>query len=405
LDHFKDVNDTLGHPVGDVLLRQVAERLNKIVRKSDLIARFGGDEFAVLQTDAVDVTATNTLARKIIEMLAIPFAIEENEVQITASMGISLYSAQLSGPDAIMIQADLALYRAKADGRNCLRFHSGDLDEEVQERVTIAGELRVALDRGEFELHYQPQVELASGRIVGLEALIRWKHPKRGLVMPSKFIAIAERSGAIVPIGRWAFDQACRQMRLWLDEGIAPETVAVNCSAIQFRKQPDLERDIAASLKNSGVASDRMEIELTESVLMEVTQQHRDALKRLRELGARIAIDDFGTGYSSLSYLTNYPANRLKIAQELMVGVDSNARSATVARAAIQIARELGIEIIAEGVETKAQVNFLISAGCTLGQGYLFGRPVSAKWAGRLLRRGTIEAATSQKRSENLAAA
>jgi len=405
LDHFKDVNDTLGHPLGDALLRQVAERLKKTVRDNDLIARFGGDEFAVLQTDAVDVATINTLARKIIEMLATPFSIEGSEVQITASMGISLYSAQLSGPDAMMIQADLALYRAKADGRNCFRFHSSDLDLEVRERVTIADELRIALDRSEFELHYQPQVELASGRIVGLEALIRWKHPKRGLVMPSKFIAIAERSGAIVPIGRWAFDQACRQLKLWLDEGIAPETVAVNCSAVQFRGQPDLERDIADSLANSGIASDRMEIELTESVLMEVTQQHRDTLKRLRHLGARIAIDDFGTGYSSLSYLANYPANRLKIAQELMAGVDSDPRNAAVVRAAIQLARELGIEIIAEGVETQAQVNFLISAGCTLGQGYLFSRPVTAKRAGRLLRRGTIETAASQKRNEHLAAA
>jgi predicted signal transduction protein with EAL and GGDEF domain len=394
----------LGHPVGDALLRQVAERLKKAVREKDLIARFGGDEFAVLQKDAVDVTVTNALARKIVEMLAVPFSIEGSEVQITASMGISLYSAQLSGPDAMMIQADIALYRAKADGRNGLRFHSSDLDQEVRERVTIAHELRVALDRGEFELHYQPQVELASGRIVGLEALIRWNHPKRGLVMPSKFIAIAERSGAIVPIGRWAFDQACRQMKLWLDEGIAPETVAVNCSAIQFRGQPDLERYIADSLANSGIASERMEIELTESVLMEVTQQRCDVLNRLRDLGARIAIDDFGTGYSSLSYLSNYPADRLKIARELVAGVDSDPRNATVVRVAIQLARELGIEIIAEGVETEAQVDFLISAGCALGQGYLFSRPVSAKRAGRLLRRGTIETAASQKRRENLAA-
>ncbi len=392
LDHFKDVNDTLGHPVGDALLRQVADRVKNAVRDGDLVARFGGDEFAILQNDLTDLTAASTLAAKIGEIVAAPYFIEGSEVHVTASIGISLYTPDVAGPSAMMIQADLALYRAKEDGRNCFRFHSEDLDYQVEERVTIADELRGALDRGELELYYQPQVELVSGRIVGLEALLRWNHHKRGFLAPSVFIPIAERTGLILPLGQWVLDTACRQLRSWQDQGIAPEVVAVNFSAVQFKGSSDLERDLAASLNTWGIPPHKIEVELTETVLMEVTQLHSSHFERLRKLGVGIAIDDFGTGYSSLNYLTNYPVNRLKIAQELIFGVDSDPRNATVVRAAIQLAQELGIEIIAEGVETEGQAKFLLSAGCKYCQGYYFSRPVNAERATKLLRVGNVKA-------------
>ena len=291
----------------------------------------------------------------------------------------------------MMIQADLALYRAKDDGRNCFRFHTGELDQQVHLRVTLAGELRVAIDGAELELYYQPLVDIVSGRIVGLEALVRWNHPTRGLIMPSIFIPIAERTGAIVPLGHWVFEEGCRQFKRWRDQGIAPELLAVNVSGIQFKRASDLALEIAASLARWDIEPDNIEVELTETVLMEITQKHGDMLERLRQLGVRIAIDDFGTGYSSLKYLTIYPINRLKIAQELVFRVTTDPRNATVVRAAIRLAKELGIEVIAEGVETEAQANFLLSAGCAYAQGYYFSRPVNAERATELLRCGKIE--------------
>jgi EAL domain-containing protein (putative c-di-GMP-specific phosphodiesterase class I) len=257
--------------------------------------------------------------------------------------------------------------------------------------VIIADELRGALARGELELHYQPQVELRSGRIVGLEALLRWNNPKRGPIPPAVFIPIAERTGQIQLLGEWVLDAACQQLRSWLDAGIAPALVGVNFSALHFKSSIDLDREVAASLDKWAIAPGMIEIELTESVLMDVTQQHNDRFERLRRLGVRIAIDDFGTGYSSLSYLANYPINRVKIAQELVFGVDSDSRSASVVRAAVRLAHELGIEVIAEGVETEGQAMFLLSAGCEHAQGYYFSRPVNVECATELLRVGKVQ--------------
>jgi diguanylate cyclase (GGDEF)-like protein len=391
LDDFKDVNDTLGHAIGDALLRQVAQRLRNTVRPTDLVARFGGDEFAILQADASDLVAAGTLAARVGTCLAAPFEIEGHEVHITASIGISTYSADVAGPAAMMMQADLALYRAKGDGRNCFRFHTGELDQEVHLRVTLAEELRLAIGGTQLELHYQPFVEINTGRIVGLETLVRWNHPTRGLIMPSIFIPVAERTGAIVPLGHWVFEEGCRQLKRWRDQGIAPEILAVNVSGVQFKQASDLPLEIAASMATWDIEPGNIEVELTETVLMEITKKHGDALERLRKIGIRIAIDDFGTGYSSLKYLTVYPVNRLKIAQELVFGVTTNSRNATVVRAAIHLAKELGIEVIAEGVETEAQANFLLSAGCTYAQGYYFSRPVNAERATELLQQGKIE--------------
>ena len=393
LDHFKDVNDTLGHPIGDGLLRQVAARVIGATREADLVARFGGDEFAILQSDATDLGAAGALAAKIGKILSAPYFIDGNEVHITPSIGISRYAPDTSGPDTMMIQADLALYRAKEEGRNCFRFHSADLDRQVQERVTIADELRGALDRNELELYYQPQVELRSGRIIGLEALLRWNHPVRGQISPAIFIPVAERSGQIQVLGQWVLDAACQQLRAWQDQGIAPGLVGVNFSALHFKGSPELDCDVAASLDKWGITPSAIEIELTETVLMDITQQHNERFARLRQLGLRIAIDDFGTGYSSLNYLANYPINRVKIAQELVGGVDTDSRSAAVVRAAIRLGHELGIEVIAEGIETEGQAQFLLAAGCEHAQGFYFSKPVNAEQASTLLRAGRIKPA------------
>ena len=391
IDYFKDINDTLGHAAGDTLLRELAGRLIEAVRVTDIVARLGGDEFAILQTNVRDLAAAGTLAATIGELVRVPFVINGNSVHVSCSIGISRYKPEVAGPDAMMIQADLALYRAKEDGRNCFRFHSADLDHEVKERVVLADELRGAIGRGELELLYQPEVELRTGRIIGLEALLRWNHPKRGQISPTVFIPIAERSGQIQMIGQWVLDAACRQLRLWQDAGVAPKLVGVNISALHFKGSAELDREVAACLQKWGIAPDMIEIELTESVLMEITQQHNDRFERLRQIGVRIAIDDFGTGYSSLSYLANYPINRVKIAQELVFRVDTEPRSAAVVRAAIRLADELGIDLISEGVENEGQERFLLSAGCEHGQGYYFSRPVNVRRATELLRSGKIE--------------
>jgi diguanylate cyclase (GGDEF)-like protein len=401
LDNFKTVNDTLGHGVGDALLQQVAQRLRASVRHSDIIARTGGDEFTVLLYD-LDLDAAGAVGAGIVEALAKPYAVGNHELHVTASAGVSRCSPDCPDADAIITQADTALYRAKQDGRNCFRLYSAELGHELQQRAALADELRGAICRNELELHFQPQVEISSGRIIGLEALVRWNHPVRGMISPATFIPIAEETGMIVPLGRWVFDEACRHARLWQQEGIAPQALGVNVSTIQCKKS-DIIRDFGNSLERWRVEPGVMEIELTESVLMEVTEHHCGIVERLRALGLRIAIDDFGTGYSSLSYLTNFPVDRLKIAQELVLRVDSDHRYASVVRTAIRLAKDLGIEIIAEGVETASQARFLAAADCAYAQGYRYGRPVNAAQATELLRQGAVTVLDQTKASTGLA--
>ena len=389
VDDFKDVNDTLGHAMGDELLKELVARLNTVVREEDLVARFGGDEFAILASNVSDPMEAGTLAARIGDALNGPFMINGHRVAVTSSIGIAQFSHDISGPDAMMVQADLALYGAKDEGRNCYRFHSEDLDRQVHERVRVADELRTAIDEGELELYYQPQVELASGRVTGVEALVRWNHKTRGLLAPASFIGIAERTGAIQQLGRWIFNDACGQVKAWQIEGIAPKVLAVNISGIQL-KSAEFEREVEASITQWGLNPADIELELTESVLMEATQRHGAILENLRRMGLRIAIDDFGTGYSSLKYLTTYPVNRLKLAQEFVFRVTVDYRNAAVVRAAIRLAHELGIDVIAEGVETEAQMRFLIGAGCEEAQGYFFSRPLPAAQMTVLLREGRI---------------
>jgi diguanylate cyclase (GGDEF)-like protein len=389
LDHFKDFNDLMGHPAGDALLVQVGKRLLAETRAADCVARFGGDEFAILQLNAGAEGASRALADRIVATLKALDVDEGHAAHVSASVGVSHYAEDLDGPDTMLMQADLALYRAKDAGRSRACFHDKTFDQHACERVVLGRDLMAAINGGGLALHYQPQVDIESGRIVGLEALVRWNHPQRGPVSPAIFIPVAEKTGSIVELGKWVFDEACRQTRVWQDEGIDPPLVAINVSAIQC-KRPELEQDIVASLVRWQIAPERIELELTESTLMEATQHHCDIIARLRALGLKLAIDDFGTGYSSLSYLTNFPVDRIKIAQELIFQCTTEIRHATVVRAAIRLAEELDTNLIAEGVENAEQARFLLSAGCKFAQGYYFSRPVDAAQTTDLLRESFI---------------
>ncbi|HTV35477.1 MAG TPA: EAL domain-containing protein [Xanthobacteraceae bacterium] len=386
LDRFKDVNDTLGHPAGDTLLKIVADRLRGCVRDTDLVARFGGDEFALLQEDITDNSGTKTLAAKICRTIEAAISINGNQIHTSASIGIVPYRGDLADPEAMLSKADLALYRAKNEGRGRFRFHIRDLDDEVRERVAITEGLHGAIERNELELFYQAQVELESARVVGLEALLRWNHPTFGLMAPEKFIPIAESSGSIIPIGQWVLEETCRQIAKWREQGIAPSVVSANLSAGQLKLAGNVDVVVADALAKNGIAASELELEMTETVLTEATHRRSEELARLRRIGVRIAIDDFGSGYSSLDYLRLFRVARLKIDRRFVAGVTSNSDDATIVRAVIGLAAELGIEVVAQGVETLEQRAFLISAGCRLGQGYYFGAPVPAAGATALLR-------------------
>jgi diguanylate cyclase (GGDEF)-like protein/PAS domain S-box-containing protein len=385
LDHFKDVNDTLGHPAGDVLLQHVASRLADCVRASDVVARLGGDEFAVLQEGDSSLEGIEALATKIGKTLSHPFMIDGNQVHTTVSIGIVPYRVGLEGPEAMMMKADLALYRAKAEGRNQYRFHVIELDRQVRERMMVSNDMHGAVERGEFELFYQPQIELPSGRIAGLEALIRWNHPLRGLLLPVDFIPVAESNGMIFPIGQWVIEQACRQLSQWRDQGIKPPIMAVNISAAQFQFAGELDRIVKLAMEKYGVAPSDLELELTETVLMETTQRHKATLERLHQIGVRLAIDDFGTGFSSLDYLRSFRVARLKLADRFIAEVSTDPDAAAIVRASVGLANALGIEVVAEGVNTAEQRQFLISVGCKYAQGFALGEPMPAERVRALL--------------------
>lgn len=391
LDHFKPVNDTLGHPVGDLLLREVAQRLKACTRAFDVVARLGGDEFAVLQGEVSEPANAGALASKIQKELALPYLLNGNDVHVSASIGICPYAAESVSPDAMVVQADLALYRSKDEGRNQYRFHSNDLDQAVLDRVTLGEELRRAIDGDELELYYQPQVELSSGTIVGMEALVRWNHPTRGLLNAGAFIAIAEKTGTIVTLGRWVLNQACRQMKLWREQGMAPPVVAINLSLGQLKSGGELVRDVAETIAKWQMAPSELEFDVTEATLAQMTWTHNEVLPQLRELGVRIAIDDFGTEYSSFEYLKTYRVNHLKIAQSMLKKAVNDPASAATVRAIINLARESRIGIIVEGLETEAQRTFLHSTGtATRAQGFYFSEAVVADHASDFLRAGTM---------------
>jgi diguanylate cyclase (GGDEF)-like protein len=300
-------------PIGDTLLRAVADRISACVREADMVARLGGDEFAMLQDEWEDLGNIEALAGKICEQISAPFVIDGNVIHTTASIGVVPYREDIPDADAMMSKADLALYRAKEEGRNQYRFHVAELDHQVWERVATGRDLRLALERDEFELYYQPQADLVSGRVIGLEALIRWNHPAHGPMPPDEFIHIAETTGSIVSIGRWVVDRVCNQIRAWRDQGVTPPVIAINLSGAQFKLATNIGRTVADAIARAGIGPEQLELELTETVLMETAQKHNEALTQLRRLGVRLTIDDFGTGYSSLDYLRSFQPSRLKI--------------------------------------------------------------------------------------------
>jgi len=312
----------------------------------------------------------------LIKSMSEPFSIQGNDIRSGASIGISVFGPEEPDAETLLSHADVALYRAKSEGRGSFRFFTDAMDEEVRTRVTLSTELREAIAAGQLFLLYQPQVDIGTGEIVGVEALARWRHPERGVVGPDVFIPVAEKSGLILALGHWVLLESCRQAKAWMDAGIAPARIAVNLSAMQFKRPIELEMDIAASLAETGLPAERLELELTETVLMEASREHNDVLLRLRQSGIRFAIDDFGTGYSSLDYLRRYPADRVKIAQVFVAQIAFDAGSAAIVKAIIGLARELGMVSIAEGVETAEQLELLQSWGCHEVQGYYFAKPV-----------------------------
>jgi diguanylate cyclase (GGDEF)-like protein/PAS domain S-box-containing protein len=391
LDKFKPVNDTFGHPVGDLLLQQVAQRLRDCTRESDLVARLGGDEFAILQGEIKEPANAGALAAKIQAALALPYCINGNNINISVSIGISPYVPGNSGADAMLVRADLALYRSKDEGRNQYHFHSDDLDREVFDRVTLAGEIKTAIENHEFELQYQPQVELSSQNIVGMEALARWNHPTRGLLAPAVFIPIAEKSGAIIALGHWVLDAACRQMSLWRKSGLNLPVIAINLSLFQLKSGRALVRDVTETIAKWGLAPSDLEFDVTEATLAQLTWTQNEVLPQLRELCVKIAIDDFGSEYSSFDYVRAYRVNHLKIAQSFINRSTTDPESAATIRAIVNFAHDIGIVVIAQGVETEQQRDLLTSTDpMTQAQGFHFSKPVAADRAGELLREGRI---------------
>jgi diguanylate cyclase (GGDEF)-like protein len=381
LDLFKNVNDSLGHPTGDRLLRQVASRLKSLVRDTDIIARVGGDEFAVVQASIQRPDDVRALGQRIVDLLGFPYDINGRHVVVGASVGIAVASDERLNPDELMRRADLALYRAKGEGRARLRFFEPQMDQQMQERRTIEDDLRSALAAGEFELHYQPIVDLASNEIVRAEALIRWRHKTRGLLPPSAFIALAEEIGLSVALDEWVIRQACGKAASW-PTSIA---VAVNLSPNQFRNRT-LIKKVEATLAEAGLAPGRLELEITETSLLLDSEAVFDSLYRLREHGVRLALDDFGTGYSSLSHLQSFPFDRIKIDRSFTKDIGDHAGSLTIVRAVIALATGLGMKTTAEGVETRQQLEMLRKEGCTEMQGFLFSEPLPAPEIDRLLR-------------------
>ncbi len=389
LDHFKDINDTLGHPIGDLLLQSVAERLRANVRETDTVSRFGGDEFALIATELKQPGDAAILAEKVLAIMSEPVSLRDMEVRSGATIGIAVYGPESADAETLLSHADIALYRAKSEGRGTYRFFTEAMDAEVRTEFMLGAELRDAVASNQLYLVYQPQVEIYTGRITGVEALVRWRHPTRGIVSPGQFIPIAEKSGLIVAVGRWVMQESCRQMREWLDAGVAPLLIGINLSARQFKAPHELENDIAAILQETGVPPQKVELELTESVLMDASREHGDVLLRLRRAGFRIAIDDFGTGYSSLDYLRRYPVDRIKIAQQFMIDPAEGCGDA-ILRAAIALAKEPKLEVIVEGVETAKQLQRVKSCGGRDVQGYYFSKPVEADAMMALLRKGSF---------------
>ena len=387
LDNFKVVNDSLGHSLGDHLLRAVAARLESSLRAMDTVARMGGDEFVLVLSDQKSEQSVSGELQRIVELFSQPFAVDGRDVFITASIGVALYPQDARDPESLMKSAELAMYRAKESGRNTYQLYTVEMQTRVTERLALESRLRRALERGEFSLHYQPQVDLRSNRIFGCEALIRWTQAELGMITPAKFVPLAEETGLIVPIGEWVLRTACRQCKIWQDAGLPAVTVAVNISARQFREKKLLQL-VAAILAETGLAPSLLELEVTESVIMHDAQHVIADLQAFRDMGVSLSVDDFGTGYSSLSYLKRFPVDRLKIDQSFVRDLSTDADDAAIAQAIITLGHTMNLRVIAEGVETPEQLAFLRRNQCDEMQGYLLGKPMPADEFGKLLETG-----------------
>src|ERR1700723_1314377 len=390
LDHFKKINDSLGHAVGDKLLQSVAARLVTCVRRTDTISRLGGDEFVVLLSQVEREEDAAFSARKILRSLAQPHLIDSKSVDISVSIGVSTYPNDGRDAESLMNKADTAMYEAKQTGRNNFQFFRRDMHARLADRQLLEADLRYALGRNEFLLHYQPRYNLRTKQLTGVEALIRWAHPQRGIVPPGQFVPIAEECGLILPIGRWVLLEACRQARAWNDAGLGVVPVAVNVSASEFVDK-DFISGVRAVLIATGVEPANLELELTESVLMQDAESTVRTLAALKTMGVQLAIDDFGTGYSSFTYLRRFPVDALKLHQSFVQEITADPGDATIVSAMINIGKSLKQRVIAEGVETRAQFNFLQHHGCNEGQGYYFSRPVGAVQAEQLIAAGVRE--------------
>ena len=390
IDHFKSVNDTLGHSAGDALLVKIAERLRAATRSGDTIGRLSGDEFAISLAHLAREDHAGIVARKVVNGLAAPFAIDGHSVYVSASIGVSVYPSDGTEPDVLLKNADTAMYRAKQGGRNAYQFYLPDMQIRASERLRLETELRGALDRDEFVLHYQPKINLLDGSLSGLEALLRWQSPERGLVSPGEFIPVLEEAGLILGVGEWVIASVCTQVNRWQRDGLAVQPVAVNVSARQFREQ-HFEKIIDGSLTASGIEPQLLELELTESILMSDSESAVETLRKIKARGIRLALDDFGTGYSSLSYLKRFPLDSLKIDRSFIGDVTTNSDDASIVLAIINLARSLELDVTAEGVETRDQLQFLRRHGCDEAQGYLLARPMPVEAMTRVLREGGID--------------
>ncbi|WP_449192897.1 EAL domain-containing protein [Thauera sp.] len=377
LDRFKTINDILGHESGDGLLLQITERCRSTIRDTDTLARLSGDEFVIVLQEVDGAHDAALIARKILDEVALPCQLGEHRITVTASIGIALYDQDGGTPSALLRNADAAMHRAKEAGRNGFEFFSAEMNTSSLGQLLLENQLRGAADRGELLLHYQPKECAISGRLLGLEALLRWQHPELGLVAPGRFIPLAEEIGLIGTIGEWVLGEACRQQRAWLDAGLDIVPVAVNLSAQQLAQQ-NIVSQISNAINDAGLAPEVIELELTETMLMRDIDRNIHTLIRLRDMGVRLSIDDFGTGYSSLNYLRQFPVNALKIDRSFVSDISAEGNEGKIASAIIGMAHSLGLEAIAEGVETEAQRSFLVAQGCHQLQGYLIGRPVPA---------------------------
>jgi diguanylate cyclase (GGDEF)-like protein len=392
IDRFKHVNDSLGHEIGDRLLQSVARRLLSCVRRSDTVSRQGGDEFVILLSEVTEAQDAAVSAEKMLQALSATHCIDEHELRVTGSIGIVVYPDDGTQADVLLKHADFAMYHAKEQGRNNYQFFEPNLNVRALERQVLEGGLRRAIDSQELVLHYQPKVNLQSGGIVGAEAFVRWRHPERGLILPSQFVPIAEACGTIVPIGRWVLREACRQARAWQTAGIAPIRIAINVSPGELRDQ-DFVRCVRQILDETGLAPRDLELELRETVLMQDARFAMDVLSSLKELSVQLALDDFGTGYSSLSNLKHFPIDILKIDQSFVRELTTDSDASSIVSAVIGMGKNLGMQVVAEGVESREQLACLQQLACPQGQGFYFSEPLSAAEFTRLCRRKTTESA------------